>query len=262
MDHAVTMAITEYNSYGLALRSPQLRIPERETFGMKVAGLHSGNCRFTFGSLRNALCSGDYLWSMQRGPGNHGPPLALHHVVEFRHITCLLSNQASTLLPHACPTKPLTPAFTVECIRSSRWLLGQSGRMSTAFWKQVELVDRQKQLLFLDRVLFHFRVRRKQVRHISSARMNPEQWDQCLEVCCLLGHALQQMTVATGRAHPCFAANPIKCKLQRKQMELAGDDGKGLLFEPLEKARRRVVEGLPGRIEFKLLVCVCCRTCV
>ena len=41
MDHAVTVAISEYNHFGLALTSPQLRIPDREVFGMKVASLNS-----------------------------------------------------------------------------------------------------------------------------------------------------------------------------------------------------------------------------
>ena len=63
----------------------------------------------------------------------------------------------------------------------------------------MELVDKTKQVLFLERILFHFGIRKKQVRHVSSARLSPDAWDLTLESCCLLGHCLQQMTIATGQ---------------------------------------------------------------
>lgn len=36
MDYAVNTAVNEYNSYGLAATSAQLKIAERDVFGMKA----------------------------------------------------------------------------------------------------------------------------------------------------------------------------------------------------------------------------------
>ena len=147
-------------------------------------------------------------------------------------------------------SKPDPEAFTVECVRSSRWLLGSCGRASTPWWKAVETVDKAKQLLFCDRLLFQFAVRKKQVKNISNARMGVEAWDQCLECCCLLGHTLDAMSKATGQA--CHGQLHAPCPHEHPKCPPldSGSDGKGLLFEPatLHKTRRRAVEGWPGNI--------------
>ena len=134
--------------------------------------------------------------------------------------------------------------------------------MSSAFWKQVELVDKPKQLLFLDRVLFHFSVRKKQVRHISSARMSPEQWDQCLEVCCLLGYTLQQMTVATGKALPLQALSvgnltiitiqSYNLNLNKRKLQVR--TARDCSLSPL-RSRRPEDDASRGRLAAMALVC-------
>ena len=77
-----------------------------------------------------------------------------------------------------------------------------------------ETVDKAKQLLFMDRVLFQFGVKRRQVKNVSAARLGVEQWDQTLEACAFLGHVLEAMATATGQADmlifksPCLQPRP------------------------------------------------------
>ena len=113
-------------------------------------------------------------------------------------------------------------AFTVESIRNNRWLLGSGGRGTSAFWRSVETVNGGKQLLFMQRVLFTFQIRRKQVRHISTARLATEAWEMLLETSCLMFHVLEEMATAK-------------------------DEAGNFVFSPqaVEKARQRGVEGRP-----------------
>ena len=84
----------------------------------------------------------------------------------------------------------------------------------------MEQVTAPKQLLFIERVFFGFQVRRRQVRHISTARYNLEAWDSLLESSCLLYQILEDMTAATKQ------------------------DGSKLFAETdLLTARRRAIEG-------------------
>lgn len=105
-------------------------------------------------------------------------------------------------------------------MRNSRWLLGAVGRSTQPWWKSVETVTPSKQVMFMKRVLFGFQVRRKQVKHIATARLSAEQWEQLVESSCLLQHILDEMKAATH------------------------DDGTPV-FPPasMEKAERRSVEG-------------------
>ena len=48
--------------------------------------------------------------------------------------------------------------------------------------------------MFMERALFAFSVRRRQVRHISTARFSVEQWEQLLESTCLMHEVLREMT--------------------------------------------------------------------
>ena len=135
-------------------------------------------------------------------------------------------------------------AYTAETIKCSRWLLGQGGSGTSSFWKDVEKMDRQKQTILMERMLFAFSVKRKQVKHVSTARMNLEQFVAAAEVCCLLGHTLDQMARARGSE----VQNPEACAPELflpPSQSLPGADGEGLLFQPeqLEKARRRAIEG-------------------
>ena len=63
----------------------------------------------------------------------------------------------------------------------------------------MELVDGDKQSLFLSRVLFQFNIRRRQVRQMSTARLNLEAWELCLEACCLIAYVLEEMSNAQGK---------------------------------------------------------------
>ncbi|CAE7769661.1 unnamed protein product, partial [Symbiodinium necroappetens] len=114
----------------------------------------------------------------------------------------------------------LMATFTVELMKNSRWLLGACGRSTQPWWKSVETMTPAKQVLFMKRVLFGFQVRRKQVKHIATARLGVEQWEQLVESSCLLQHVLEEMHAATH------------------------DDGTPI-FPPasIEKAERRSVEG-------------------
>ena len=78
-----------------------------------------------------------------------------------------------------------------------------------------------KQCLFLERVLFGFNIRRKQVKHVNTARLSLESWELLLETSCLGQHALEEM-------------------------QEARHDDSTPIFEPdmLAKARRRLIEGM------------------
>ena len=112
------------------------------------------------------------------------------------------------------------PAFSVELLKNGRWLLGAGGRATSPFWRTVETVTPAKQALFMARLIFGFSVRRKQVKHVSTARLSIELWEQLVETSCLLQEVLDQMASATL------------------------DDGSKMFdVADIEKARRRAVEG-------------------
>ena len=118
---------------------------------------------------------------------------------------------------HAC----CCPAFTVELMKNQRWLLGSGGRSASPWWRAVDVVSPSKQLLFLQRLLFSFQIRRKQVKHVNTARLSVEAWEMLVETSCLGQYVLEEMQEAHHDDH-----SPI--------------------FEPamLEKARRRLIEGM------------------
>ena len=117
---------------------------------------------------------------------------------------------------YPCPV----PAFSVELLKNGRWLIGAGGRATTPFWKGVETVTPAKQALFMQRLVFGFTVRRRQVKHVSTARLSVGQWEQLVETSCLLQEILDQMSAAV-----CDDGN---------QMFEAAD---------VDKAKRRAVEG-------------------
>ena len=87
----------------------------------------------------------------------------------------------------------------------------------------MEVVSPAKQTIFMHRVLFGFAIRRKQVRHVSTARLTLEQWEGLVETSCLLHQVLEEMEKA------------------------ALDDGTKI-FPPdaVAKAQRRAIEGILG----------------
>ena len=119
---------------------------------------------------------------------------------------------------------PLT-AFSLENIRNGRWLVGSTGRGITPYWQAVETVTPGKQLLFMQRVLFTFNIRKKQVRSLSTARCTAEQWELMLETSCLAHQLLEDMKAAK-------------------------DDAGAALFREADiaKARQRALEGHRGCI--------------
>ena len=77
-----------------------------------------------------------------------------------------------------------------------------------------------KQMLFMGRVLFGFSVRRRQVKHVTTARLNVEQWEMLVETSCLLAHILDEMGSARAEdGSPVFGLGDV------------------------ERARRRAIEG-------------------
>ena len=114
----------------------------------------------------------------------------------------------------------------------------------------MEKIDRQKQTILMERMLFAFSVKRKQVKHVSTARMSLEQFVAAAEVCCLVGHTLDQMARARGfevQKKPNLARKPVPQNYFHPKpiLSVPGADGEGVLFQPeqLEKARRRAIEG-------------------
>ena len=72
----------------------------------------------------------------------------------------------------------------------------------------------------MERVLFGFAVRRKQVKHVASARLGTEAWEALLESSCLADYILHSMAAAKH------------------------DNGDAVFdAASLEKARKRCVEG-------------------
>ncbi|CAE7762057.1 hypothetical protein AK812_SmicGene34282 [Symbiodinium microadriaticum] len=90
--------------------------------------------------------------------------------------------------------------FSLENIRNGRWLVGSTGRGITPYWQAVETVTPGKQLLFMQRVLFTFNIRKKQVRSLSTARCTAEQWELMLETSCLAHQLLEDMKAAKDDA--------------------------------------------------------------
>ena len=145
-------------------------------------------------------------------------------VVEACQITAHVVNPNHNPKSYSTCVHLTLSAFSVESMKNSRWLLGAAGRGATPWWKSVEVVSPSKQVLFMERVLFGFQVRKRQVKHVSTARLSLEQWEMLLETSCLLQQILDDMEAATA------------------------DDGTKL-FQPadLAKARRRAVEGYFGK---------------
>ena len=107
-------------------------------------------------------------------------------------------------------------AFALENIRNSRWLIGSGGRGVTPYWQSVETVNAGKQLLFMQRVLFVFIIRKKQVKNLATARCSPEQWEMMLETSCLLHQLLEDMKAATDAVGaPIFRPDDVSKARQR-----------------------------------------------
>ena len=85
-------------------------------------------------------------------------------------------------------------------------------------------MDAAKQYLLIQRMLFLFNIRRKQVRHVTNARLTLETFEQTVDSCCLLAYILQEMSTAEGP----------------NGGELFSDDS-------IAKARQRAVEGYLGK---------------
>ena len=112
-------------------------------------------------------------------------------------------------------------AYTLECVKGQRWHLGASGKATEGVWRDIMCVTKQKQTLFIQRVHFGFKIKRRQVRTATHARLNPESWESLMDNTCLLTWALECM--ATARTQ----------------------DGSAALFPPdvLRIATQKVLEG-------------------
>ncbi|CAE7938743.1 unnamed protein product, partial [Symbiodinium necroappetens] len=111
-------------------------------------------------------------------------------------------------------------AYSLEIVKSTRWHLGSCGR-AEGVWKDIMSVNKAKQVCFIQRIHFHFQVRRRQVKAAVHARMNQELWDSTLEGVCFLVWVLDAMRAART------------------------DDGAALLFAPdvLRSCFQKVLEG-------------------
>ncbi|CAE7316153.1 unnamed protein product, partial [Symbiodinium sp. CCMP2456] len=107
-------------------------------------------------------------------------------------------------------------AFNLENIRNGRWLVGSCGRGVSPYWQAVETVTPAKQLLFMERVLFAFNVRKKQVRQLSTARATSEQWELMLESSCLLHQLLEDMKAAKDAAGAALFADADVAKARQR----------------------------------------------
>ncbi|CAE7499646.1 unnamed protein product [Symbiodinium sp. CCMP2592] len=107
-------------------------------------------------------------------------------------------------------------AYSLENVKSVRWHLGSAGR-SEGLWKEIMMVTKQKQCCFIQRVHFHFQVKRRQVRTAQHARLNPEAWDTMLEGVCFLVWVLDAMRVAMtdDGAAPLFSSDVLRVAFQK-----------------------------------------------
>ena len=78
----------------------------------------------------------------------------------------------------------------------------------------------EKQYLFMERVLWAFAVKKRQVRHISAARFTAESWDLQCDCCCLLAHVLAEM--AAARAADGSAVFPAAQLLKARRRAIEG----------------------------------------
>ncbi|CAE6965558.1 unnamed protein product [Symbiodinium sp. CCMP2592] len=110
-------------------------------------------------------------------------------------------------------------------IRNSRWLIGSSGRGATPYWQAVETVNPGKQLFFMERAIFLFNIRKKQVKNLSTARASPDQWEQMLETSCLIYQLLEDMKAATDAAGvPIFKPDDVrKARTRALEGDYAGE---------------------------------------
>ncbi|CAE7342829.1 unnamed protein product, partial [Symbiodinium microadriaticum] len=107
-------------------------------------------------------------------------------------------------------------AYSLETVKSVRWHLGSSGR-SDGVWKDIMTVNKAKQVCFVQRVHFHFQVKRRQVKAAIHARMNQEQWDGALEGVCFLVWVLDCMRAATtdDGVAPLFSSDTLRSAFQK-----------------------------------------------
>ncbi|CAE7407664.1 unnamed protein product, partial [Symbiodinium necroappetens] len=91
-------------------------------------------------------------------------------------------------------------------------------RQSTQF----RLSEREmygKQLLFMQRVLFTFNIRKKQVRSLSTARCTAEQWELMLETSCLAHQLLEDMKAAKDDAGAALFREADIAKARQRALE-------------------------------------------
>lgn len=71
----------------------------------------------------------------------------------------------------------------------------------------------------MERVLFAFNVRKKQVRQLSTARATSEQWELMLESSCLLRQLLEDMKAAKDAAGAALFADADIAKARQRALE-------------------------------------------
>ena len=85
------------------------------------------------------------------------------------------------------------PAFSLHTLTSNRWLLGQSCVGADAHWHDILLVDPQKQMLFMERILFlHERAYKRSSRAVVP-RLALTDWCAEADKMCLAAHVIREM---------------------------------------------------------------------
>lgn len=111
-------------------------------------------------------------------------------------------------------------AFSKDLLLEKRWLLQGSVKVSCSMWHSILTVDEEKQCLFIDRILMLHSISAKRASSRTILRLTQQEWCQEVDICCVLGWLLVEMT--------------------RAQF----DDGTNMFpFEILDAALKRCIEG-------------------
>lgn len=106
----------------------------------------------------------------------------------------------------------------------SRWLLEGFPRGAEGIWFEVLVMNAPKQVLFLERILFLFELKKRKAGRAQILRVSPPEWHTECDICTLGGYVMEAM-------------------------ETARDDNNLLIFKPetIKMVRNRFIEGHPGQ---------------
>lgn len=154
------------------------------------------------GPLLNSICISTALQSQAGGS----------HTINFQ-----IRKRWDWCLFPICPWLLPLPAFSVQTLTSTRWLLeGCADGVNNPLWHTILTMDEKKQDLFMQRVLFlHNRASRRGGRAASS-RLTASEWNNEAERMCTACFIFEQMAMAVSHTgEKMFAGDVLQKVIKR-----------------------------------------------